>query len=88
LQPEQSSALDTLGWVYYLRGENDIAITELEKAATKTPDSAEINYHLGLALKKANRLEEAREKLEKAMSQENFSEREAAEEALKELQSG
>lgn len=86
LHPEKTNIIDTLGWVHYLRGETDMAIAELEKAAARTPDSAMVNYHLGMALKKANRLGEARELLEKAISHKDFSERQDAQKALQELQ--
>ncbi len=88
LQPETPSVLDTLGWVHLRRGETDLAIAELEKAAAKDPEAAIIQYHLGLALKKVNRLEEARQMLEKALMDEEFPEREAARKALEELTAG
>lgn len=88
LQPEKPSVLDTLGWVHLQRGETDLAIAELEKAAEKDPDAAIIQYHLGLALKQVNRLEEARQMLERALMDEAFPEREAARKALEELTAG
>jgi tetratricopeptide (TPR) repeat protein len=88
LQPERADVIDTLGWVHYLRGETDLAIAELEKAIERAPNSAVINYHMGMVLVKVNRLDEAREMLKKAVAQEDFLEREAAEKALRALQSG
>ena len=88
LQPGQPVVVDTLGWVHYLRGETDLAITELEKASELAPDSAAICYHLGMALLKANRLDEAREHLEKAASQDDFTEREEAQQALNSMIAG
>jgi Flp pilus assembly protein TadD len=85
MQPKRPTVIDTLGWVHYQRGEIDLAIAELEKAAELAPDSGAINYHLGLALIRANRNDEARQALEKALRQEDFSDREAAEKALSEL---
>jgi tetratricopeptide (TPR) repeat protein len=85
LKPEEATAIDTLGWVHYLRGETDMAIAELEKAFEQAPDSPAIHYHLGLSLAKANRLDEAREMLELAVSKDDFDEREAAEKALQAL---
>jgi tetratricopeptide (TPR) repeat protein len=85
MQPDRPDVIDTLGWVHYQRGEIDLAITELEKAVSMAPDSATINYHLGLALIRANRRNEARQALEKALNQEEFTDREAAEKALSEL---
>ena len=88
LQPERPSVLDTLGWVHLQRGEADLAITELEKAVEKDPDASIIQYHLGLALMKVNRLDEARQMLEKALMDEAFPEREAVRKALEELSAG
>lgn len=88
LQPNRPDVIDTLGWVHYQRGETDLAISEYEKAIKKAPDSAMISYHLGLALMQVNRLEEAREMLEKAASQKDFSEQEAARKALAKLVAG
>ena len=88
LQPEKPSVLDTLGWVYLQRGEADLAIPELEKAAEKDPDASIIRYHLGLALIKVNRLDEARQMLEKALMDEDFPERDAAMKMLEELKAG
>lgn len=85
LQPERPDVIDTLGWVHYLRGETDLAIDELEKAVEKAPESAIINYHMGVALMKANRLDEAEAVLKKAVSQKDFSERKAAEKFLRQL---
>ncbi len=88
LQPERPEVIDTLGWVHYLRGEIDLAITELEKAMERAPESAVINYHLGLALAKVSRVDEAREMLQRAAGQADFDEREEAEQALKALPAG
>ena len=88
LQPNRPDVIDTLGWVHFQRGEIDLAISEYEKAMKATPDSAIINYHLGLALMQVNRLEEAREMLEKAASQKGFSEQKAAKKALAKLAAG
>ena len=88
LQPEKPSVLDTLGWVYLQRGETDLAITELEKAAEIDPEASIIKYHLGLAFKEVNRLDEARQMLEQALMDEAFPEREAARKVLKELTAG
>lgn len=47
---EQPSILDTLGWVKYRTGATSEALTLLRKAAERAPKSAEIQYHLGMAL--------------------------------------
>jgi len=38
---------DTLGWAQYKRGDYKAAVTLLEKAAAKLPNSAAVRYHLG-----------------------------------------
>ncbi|MBT8341901.1 MAG: tetratricopeptide repeat protein, partial [Desulfatitalea sp.] len=81
LQPERPDVIDTLGWVYYQRGETDLAIAELEKALERAPDSEIINYHLAMALMKANRTSEARGMLRKALAGEDFPERDDAQKA-------
>ncbi len=46
---EQPSMMDTLGWVKYQNGAVSEALPLLQKAADKSPSSAEIRYHLGMA---------------------------------------
>jgi tetratricopeptide (TPR) repeat protein len=67
-EPEKAEYLDTLGWAYHQEGQYDLALLVLEKAISHAPDSAVINYHLGMALLKTQRPAEARERLEKAVS--------------------
>ena len=50
--PENAAYLDTLGWVYYKRGETDKAVESLTRAAAKMPDAV-IFDHLGDALSKS-----------------------------------
>ncbi len=59
---------DTLGWILYLRGDIDRAIAELEPAAAALPDEASVTAHLGLAYAAAERGDEARETLERALA--------------------
>jgi Flp pilus assembly protein TadD len=47
IKPESGYIVDSLGWVYYQRGEYRKAIRELERAVTLTPDDPVINEHLG-----------------------------------------
>ena len=48
--PENASVTDTLGWIYYKKGLNAVAVSTLREAAKQNPSSAAIQYHLGLAL--------------------------------------
>ena len=55
--------LDTLGWVYYQRGEYVLALPHLEKAVAGQPEQPEMRYHLGLTYAKLGRVEEAKKNL-------------------------
>ncbi len=59
LAPDDGQVLDSMGWVLFRQGRTDAAIEYLEKAWRLLPD-AEIGAHLGEALWKAGRAEEAR----------------------------
>jgi len=47
--PHEISFRDTLGWVAYLMGDNDQALSDLRQAVKGLPDSPEVHYHLGMA---------------------------------------
>ena len=86
--PESSSAMDTLGWIYYLKGSYLNAIAELQDSVEREPDNPVINYHLGLAFYKNHQPEKAREYLQKALdAAKDFEGSEEARKALKEIQS-
>jgi tetratricopeptide (TPR) repeat protein len=59
LAPDDGQILDSMGWVLFRRGQTDEAITYLQKAWRLLPE-AEIGAHLGEALWRAGRVEEAR----------------------------
>jgi tetratricopeptide (TPR) repeat protein len=59
-RPEEPAVQDTLGWIWYKKGDVGKALEMLQRAQGKAPENAEINYHLGMALVKAGRREEAR----------------------------
>ena len=53
LQDSESPAfLDTVGWVLYLTGEYDRAVTYLQAAVDKVGSSGLLQYHLGMAFSK------------------------------------
>lgn len=60
LRPESASITDSLGWVFYVRGDLEQAIPTLERAAVGDPDEPTINEHLGDAYWAAGRRREAR----------------------------
>lgn len=78
--------LDTLGWVYFKRGDLVRAVSVLQKAQLAAPELPEISYHLGMAYHRNGRNEEARVQLAKALEQERpFRGREEAQRVLDSL---
>ena len=65
--PQSAVVMDTLGWIFYLKGSYLNAIAELRDSVELAPDNATIHYHLGLAYHKNNQQDEAKESLEKAL---------------------
>ena len=47
--PDDPHISDTLGWILYKRGVYDQALALLQQSAAKLPESAEVQYHLGMA---------------------------------------
>jgi tetratricopeptide (TPR) repeat protein len=68
ISSENSSMLDTNGWVRYKRREYQDAVAVLERALERAPDSRVIRYHLGMTELKLGQLERARTDLERALS--------------------
>ncbi len=60
LRPDDAAITDSLGWVYFKRGDVARALPLLEKAAQAEPSSVTINEHLGDAYWRAGRRFEAR----------------------------
>lgn len=86
LRPDNEFVLDTLGMVHFRRGEYDKAMSFLDKALEKSPDKAVINYHAALILHKIGRVNDACEKLDKALfGDDDFPERDKAAKMQKDL---
>jgi len=66
IEPESGHIIDSLGWVYYKKGEFEKAVTELERATGYLPEDAVIVEHLGDAYLKKSDRQKAREAYEKA----------------------
>ncbi|UCF90819.1 MAG: tetratricopeptide repeat protein, partial [Desulfobacterales bacterium] len=66
--PDDPHVMDTLGWVYYKKGNYDFAIMEFSDSLAKIPENATVYYHLGLSYNKKGEKTRAREALEKALS--------------------
>ena len=65
--PNDPNIADTLGWIYYQRGEYERAYGQFQKLLDQKADNPIFNYHLGMVLYKQGRRQEAREYLEKAL---------------------
>jgi len=57
---------DTLGWIYYQRGEYNRAIPLLEEAVAELPQLGIAHYHLGMSYVSAGQLGKASEQLKRA----------------------
>ena len=68
LNPEAFNVLDTLGWLHYKKGEAPKAVELLRQVQSKKPEVPEVNFHLGMALFQAGKLQEAKQMLNKALS--------------------
>ncbi len=68
LSSDNPDVLDTLGWIYYLKGSYFNAISEFEEGLKLAPDSAIIQYHYGMALYMTKSYEKARVHLKKALA--------------------
>ena len=68
LKPDDGYIIDSLGWVYYKRGDYDKAVEYLEKAVEMTSFESIISDHLGDAYQKINKLKDALEIYKKALS--------------------
>jgi tetratricopeptide (TPR) repeat protein len=67
--PDSPLAVDTMGWIYYQRGEYALAVNSLEQALAleqkhPAPGNPDIEYHLGMAYEKNRQLALAREHFE------------------------
>jgi tetratricopeptide (TPR) repeat protein len=65
---DDGALLDSSGWVSYQRGEFQVALETLERAAQRSPDSKVIHYHVALAELHAGQRERARANLETALA--------------------
>ena len=79
-------ALDTLGWIQHLQGENDAALASLGKASRLDPNTPVIIYHYAAALSSTGKKDEAKKMLKLLLEKfKNFPERKDAEALLKTL---
>ena len=65
--PDVVPIADTLGWILYKKGLNDIALRLLKECVEKMPDSPHYHYHLGKALAAVGDSAQARVQFETAL---------------------
>ena len=59
IEPEDGFYVDSLGWVYYQKGDYKQAVEQLERAVNLTNSDPTITEHLGDAYRKLGKIKEA-----------------------------
>jgi tetratricopeptide (TPR) repeat protein len=67
LAPDAANVTDTYAWILWRQDGSEQALSLLQDAAKQLPDSAEAQYHLGLALVKLGQKREGRAALSRAL---------------------
>lgn len=67
LKPDSGEYLDSLGWLYYRRGNHALAVSTLEKAARLSPREPVILEHLGDAYLEVSRIADAEQVYRRAL---------------------
>ena len=67
-EPKNGSTMDSWGWVLFKQGKFAEAEAALRKAAEQSPYSPEVHRHLGEALLKLDRLQEALDEWDRALA--------------------
>jgi tetratricopeptide (TPR) repeat protein len=82
-QPNDSHIADTLGWIYYKKNANLLAMSLLKEAVEKLPNEPDFHFHYGMAQKKNGDLAGAKKSLHTALKlSQTFSGSEEARKAL------
>ena len=63
-----AALLDTIGWIELMKGNQDVAITQLSRSIVSLGDRAEVHYHIGMAYDKLGNKTWARYHMEQAAS--------------------
>ena len=66
--PDEPQVSDTLGWIYVKKELASIGLPQLEDAVRRSPQDAQMHYHLGVALAKTGDAERSRRTLERALT--------------------
>jgi tetratricopeptide (TPR) repeat protein len=84
--PQEMAIQDTLGWIYYKKGDFKKAEELIVPLQEKAKDNPSIAYHLGMIYFKTGKRDQAREQLSKAVAvKEDFSGKDEAVRTLKQL---
>jgi Flp pilus assembly protein TadD len=67
IEPEDGFYVDSLGWVYYQRGEFQKAVDQLERAVNLTGEDPTITEHLGDAYNKIGKTRDASHEYQDAL---------------------
>jgi putative PEP-CTERM system TPR-repeat lipoprotein len=87
LKPDNAAVLDTLGWILVRQGQHERGIKLLQDALSKTPDAAEIQWHLAAAYAQTGDRNRAQRELERLLaSGVAFAQEQEARTLLKQLQ--
>ncbi|WP_431067400.1 XrtA/PEP-CTERM system TPR-repeat protein PrsT [Methylotuvimicrobium sp.] len=68
LAPELASVNDTLGWILVHEGQIEKGLNYLRNAHSRASEDPEIRYHIGVALYRLGRLDEAKAEFEAAIN--------------------
>ena len=66
-QPDNADILDTLGWLYYKKGNFYLAVLELEDSLKLKQDNPLAYFHMGMSLYRIRKFEESRKYFTKAL---------------------
>ena len=66
-QPNDPNIADTLGWIYYKKNANLLAVSLLKEAVDKLSNEPLVHYHYGMAQKKNGDAAEAKKALQAAL---------------------
>ncbi len=88
LNPDNPAVIDTLGWILVRLGQTERGIKLLQQALTKTPDAADIQFHLASAFAQSGDRARALSEVERLLaSGVAFSQEQEARSLLKQLKS-
>ena len=69
LAPDNGSISDTLGWILYLDGQYDKALSTLQNAEQQSPQNLEIKYHLAKVMVELGRTSDAKALLGRTLAE-------------------